>query len=102
MHHEVHELDAEGPRFRLRIRHEILRRVAGGGGATPAHGWHGVAREVEHGPSAPTGGSFFRWATLRDLADTPIYEPVAAAMAHVATFMNNGAAAIAEDARSPT
>ena len=36
-------------------------------------------------------------STLRDLAETPIYEPAAAAMAHVATFMNHGAAAIADD-----
>ena len=38
VHHEVHELDAEGPRFRNRIRHEILRHVAGGGGAAGGTG----------------------------------------------------------------
>ena len=48
-------------------------------------------------PTFSDGHTFFRWSTLRDLAETPIYEPVAAAMAHVATFMNHGAAAIADD-----
>ena len=56
----------------------------------------GAASEDDSAEAGPCAG--LSWCSLAALADSPLYDLVAAAFAHTGTFMHHGATAIAENA----
>ena len=48
-----------------------------------------VAAPVMRGQMCPDAAAFAKWVRLRELTASPLYVPVSAAMAHVASYMNN-------------